>query len=333
MADNIRIGIIGVGGMARAHLGQLTKLSGVQITCLCDTNPEQFERAVKAYPVVAEAHQTADYRETLSRDDVDAVLIATPHTQHTEQALAAIAANKHVLLEKPMVCSVPDAHTLLEKLKDYPKVFALAYQRHAMGQFKWMRDKIQSGELGPVTFISALQCQGWKRGTAGSWRQDPALSGGGQINDSGSHLLDILLWMTGLVVSEVAAFMDNRGTPVDINSALSIRFTNGAHGNISVIGDSVIGWNEDISIWCEKGAFLYRNGALTYTDEKGVRTTLDGANLPGTMSIDEDFIATIRGEKDPAAPPLCGLRTIELTEAAWRSAAQNGAPVKMNDME
>lgn len=328
--DTIRIGIIGTGGMARAHMGQLTKLAGVQITSLCDINEEQINRSVKAYPELADAHRTADYKETLNRDDVDAVLVATPHTLHTEHGLAAIAANKHVLMEKPMVCSVTDAKTILEKLEGYPKVFALAYQRHAMGQFLWMKEKIASGEVGPVTFISALQCQGWKRGTAGSWRQDPALSGGGQINDSGSHLLDILLWMTGLVVADVAAFMDNRGTPVDINSALSIRFTNGAHGNISIIGDSVIGWNEDISIWCEKGAFLYRNGALTYTDEKGVRTTIDGAALPATMSIDEQFVRTIRGETTPAAPPLCGLRTIELTEAAWRSAEQQGAPVNMN---
>jgi predicted dehydrogenase len=330
LSDTIRVGIIGTGGMARAHMGNLTKLSGVQITCLCDTSEDQLNRSVKTYPDLASAHRTSDYREALSRDDVDAVVICTPHTQHAEQALAAIEANKHVLLEKPMVCSVEDAHKVLEKLVGYPKVFALAYQRHAMGQFVWMKEKIQSGELGPVTFISALQCQGWKRGTTGSWRQDPALSGGGQINDSGSHLLDIILWMTGLVVAEVAAFMDDRGTPVDINSAISIRFTNGAHGNISVIGDSVIGWNEDISIWCEKGGFLYRNGTLTFTDEKGVRTTIDGATLPSTMSIDEDFILAIRGAKPPAAPPICGLRTIELTEASWRSAEQHGAPVKMN---
>ena len=330
MSTPIRFGMIGTGGIARHHLSQLLPIEGAQVTALCDTSPEQIRLSVERFPALKDAWTTDDYHALLARDDVDAVIVCTPHTQHAQQMLDAVNANKHVLMEKPMVCSVEDAHNVLKRLESYDKVVALAYQRHAMGQFIYIREKIASGEVGPVQFISALQCQGWKRGTKGSWRQDPALSGGGQINDSGSHLLDILLWTTGLTVADVSAFIDNCGTPVDINSALAFRFTNGAQGNISVVGDSVIGWHEDISIWCERGAFLYRNGTLTFVNEKGVRTTLDGDNLPASHNIDEDFVATIRGEHDPAAPPLCGLRTIELTEAAWRSAAQNGLPVKMN---
>ncbi|GAB4457713.1 MAG: Gfo/Idh/MocA family oxidoreductase [Armatimonadaceae bacterium] len=330
MKETVRIGIIGTGGMARAHLNNFTRIEGAEVTVLCDIVPEQFDRAKKQFPDLADVATVEDYHDVLSRDDVDAVLVCTPHTQHFQQAMDALDANKHVLMEKPFVCSVEHANTLLARLEDYPKVFALAYQRHAMGQFKAMKERISSGELGDVTFISALQCQGWKRGTAGTWRQDPALSGGGQINDSGSHLLDILLWMTGLVVADVSAFMDNCGTPVDINSALTIRFTNGAQGNISVIGDSAIRWHEDISIWCEKGGFLYRNGTLEMYNESGVRTTLDGIHLPPTQSIDENFIGAVRGENPVAAPPICGLRTIELTEAAWKSAEQKGLPVKMN---
>lgn len=330
MEETIRIGIIGTGGMARAHVGSIQRVSNAQITALCDIAPEQLARTKTQFPTLADVPTTADYKELLQRDDVDAVVICTPHTLHYQEAVDAIDAGKHVLLEKPMVCAVDDAKALLKKLEGYDKVFGLAYQRHAQGQFLAMREKIQSGAIGPVHFISALQCQGWKRGTKGSWRQDPALSGGGQINDSGSHLLDILLWMTDLVVADVSAFLDNRETPVDINSAISIRFTNGARGNISIIGDSVIGWNEDISIWCENGAFLYRNGRLEFTDEKGSRTTLDGDNLPPTQSIDENFVGAILGKNPIAAPPICGLRTIELTEAAWRSTELNGAPVKMN---
>jgi predicted dehydrogenase len=330
MSETIRLGIIGTGGIARHHLNQIKAIDGVAVTALCDINPAAIEKAQTQFPHLAEAFVTADYKELLKRDDVDAVLVCTPHTQHADQLIDAVNANKHILMEKPMVCSVDDAHRVLKHIENYDKVVALAYQRHAMGQFIFIREKIASGEVGAVTFISALQCQGWKHGTAGSWRQDPALSGGGQINDSGSHLLDILLWITGLTVAEVSAFIDNRGTPVDINSALAFRFTNGAQGNISVVGESVIGWHEDISIWCENGAFLYRNGSLTFVDGQGQSHKMDDSNLPSSHNIDEDFIATIRGEHGPAAPPLCGLRTIELTEAAWRSAAQNSAPVKMN---
>ena len=243
----------------------------------------------------------------------------------------AVESGKHLLLEKPMVCQVDQAHQFLARVDKKPdsQIVALAYQRHAQGQFMYMKDKIASGELGAVTFIAALQCQEWLKGTAGSWRQTQELSGGGQINDSGSHLLDILLWVTGLTVAEVSAFMDNMGTPVDINSAVTMRFTNGAQGTISIVGDAP-SWHEDLTIWGEKGTFFFRNGTLTFVNEKGKRTTLDGDALPAGQNIDQNFIGAIRGENAVAAPPICGLRTIELTEAAWKSAAQNGAVVKMN---
>jgi len=326
----VRVGMIATGGMARHHIGQLLRIPGVTLTALCDTNPDQLKTTKTQFPALADTWTTPDYKELLARPDVDAVIIVTPHTQHYDQVNDALDAGKHVLCEKPMVCSVDHAKALLARLENYPKVFALAYQRHSMGQFKAMHDTIQSGKFGAVTFVSALQCQGWKKAVANTWRQTMELSGGGQLNDSGSHLVDIILYMTGLAVEHVSAFCDNKGTPVDIDSALAIRFTNGAQGNISVVGDSVIGWHEDISIWCEKGAFLYRNGQLTVVDEHGNRTTLDGANLPPTQNIDENFIGAIRGENAVGAPALCGLRTIELTEAAWRSAEQGGIPVRMN---
>jgi len=331
----VRVGFIGAGGIARHHMDQLLQIPGVVITALCDPATAMIERAKEKFPALADAATTPNYTDLLRRDDVDAVLIATPHTQHFEQSMAAVNAGKHVLLEKPMVCAVDDAHTLLRRLEGYDRVFALAYQRHAQSAFRYMQQRIASGELGAVTFISALQCQQWKRGTIGSWRQDPALSGGGQINDSGSHLLDILLWMTGLTVSEVSAFVDNCGTPVDINSALAFRFlpvagqTSGAQGTISIVGDATV-WHEDITLWCEKGAFFYRNGTLDFAGEDGKRVRIEESDMPLGETIDANFIRAIRGETEVAAPPICGLRTIELTEAAWRSGAENGRPIRMN---
>src|SRR5262249_15835832 len=159
--------------------------AGVQITALCDSSDAQIKQTLERFPALKDVATTSDYKALLARSDVDAVVVCTPHTQHAQQMLDAIDAGKHILMEKPMVCSVEEAQKGLKKLEGYGKVVGLAYQRHAMGQFIFMHDKIASGELGAVSFISALQCQGWKRGTTGSWRQDPALSGGGQINDSG----------------------------------------------------------------------------------------------------------------------------------------------------
>ena len=320
--SRIHIGFIGTGGNARWHMGQVLGLNEAAIAALADPNPAMIEAARRQHAALAETPAFSDYRQMLDEVELDAVEISTPHTTHKEQILSALDRKLHVLCEKPLVCSVADAHEVIAALSASGKVGLLSYQRHYQPEFRYIRSRIASGELGAVTFISAVQCQNWKNGTKGSWRQDPAMSGGGQLNDSGSHLLDIILWVTGLAVQSVSAYIDNCGTPVDINSALSVRFVGGAQGTISVVGDAP-DWHEDLTIWCEKGFFLMRNGKLQVCDGAG-RYTFD--SMRGGSFPDRNFIDAIRGRDEVQSPFECGLRVIELTEAAWRSGAQNGAP-------
>lgn len=319
----LRIGFIGSGGNARHHMGQMLSIPGVTVAAIADPNPAMVEAAHRQHASLAETPSFADYRQMLSSVPMDAVVISTPHTLHKEQILAALDAGVHVLCEKPLVCTVKDAQEVIAKRDAAGKVCLLSYQRHYQAEFRYIRARITSGELGAVTFVNALQCQNWKNGTRGTWRQDPALSGGGQLNDSGSHLVDIILWITGLEPETVSAFIDNCGTPVDINSALTVRFRNGAQGNISIVGDAV-DWHEDVTIWCEKGFFLMRNGRLQVSDASG-RCTFD--QLRGGSNPDRAFVEAIRSGGPVDSPFECGLRVIELTEAAWRSAAEGGRPV------
>lgn len=320
----VRLGLIGCGGIARHHLNQILPLAQYEVAAINDTNPAVIEVAKRQFPQLAEVPVYADYREMLEEAALDAVQIHTPHTLHTEQILASFDKGLHVLCEKPMVCTVADAHAVIAKRDAVGKVGLLSYQRHFQPEFRFIRERIASGEFGAVTFVTALQCQNWKRGTSGSWRQEPALSGGGQLNDSGSHLLDILLWITGLGVAKVSAHIDNCGTPVDINSALALTFKGGAQGTLSVVGDAPT-WHEDVTIWCEKGIFFMRNGKLSVCDGRGNRYTFD--HMPGAGNPDRNFLDAILGRDEVQAPFECGLRVIELTEAAWTSAAQGGAVV------
>ena len=325
MADTIRVGIIGVGGMAQGHIERLATLPEAEIVAISDVSELSLKKTQERQGErVAKAATFADHRKMLEAVKPDAVLICSPHTPHFPQAMDCLDAGCHVLLEKPMVNKVSEAQALLKKIDETKKIVGLAYQRHGTPHFRYIREKIASGEYGEVQFVNALQQQGWAKGTAGSWRQDPVISGGGQINDSGSHLLDIVLWTTGLAPEKVAAFMDNRGTPVDINSALSIKFTNGAHGNISVVGDAA-GWYEDITIWCDKGTFYVRNNSgFQVQGTDGKTFTPESADMPAGSDVDTNFIHAILGREEIAAAPINGLRTIELTEAAWESAAAGG---------
>ena len=140
------------------------------------------------------------------------------------------------------------------------------------------------------------------------------------MNDSGSHMLAVLLFATGLSVKRCSAFIDNLGSRVDINSALTIEFDGGAQGSVSVVGNGP-GWYEDITIWCEKGAFYMRNGKLEVSDAVGKRYVPSESDLPAGSNPDDNFIAAILGKESIGCPALWGLRVIEWTEAAWNSAA------------
>jgi predicted dehydrogenase len=328
MMDKIRLGFIGCGGNATSHIGRALEMPEVEVVALCDTSQQSLSRVQERYPALAAVPTFTDYRQLLGQAGLDAVEISTPHTLHFEQIMASLDKGLHVLTEKPMVCSVEHAHAVIEKAETQGKILMIAYQRHLAPQFRYIRNQIMAGELGEVQFISALQDQNWYRGTLGTWRQQLSLSGGGQLNDSGSHLLDILLWMTGLEVAEVQAFQQHFESEVDINSALSLRFRNGALGNISVVGNSPTGgmW-EDLTIWGSKAVIYLRNGQITY------KTALSNeahapANLPGGTTPDRNFVDAVLGRDAVQVPPVCGLRVIELTEAAWES-ARTGRPARV----
>lgn len=320
--EKVRVGIIGTGGMAQGHIARLLKNPRAEIAALCDIRDEALARTVERYPELKDVPQFPDHREMLASAGLDAIHIDTPHTVHYEQIMNGLERGVHVLCEKPMVCTVQHAKDVLRKIEETGKVFVLSYQRHYQPEFLYIRDTIAAGKVGEVQFVQGLQCQNWLKGTRGAWRQDPALSGGGQLNDSGSHLLAVLLFTTGLGVDRVAAFIDNLGVPVDINSALTLEFVGGAQGNISVVGNAPT-WHEDITIWAEKGIFFMRNGKLEVADENGKRSTPAAEEMPEGSTPDDNFIAAILGEEPVGSPAIWGLRVIELTEAAWTSAAEN----------
>ncbi len=321
-AATIRVGFIGAGGIARGHFRRLNDNPLAEVVALCDISDASIARMIEANPDASKCPVYYDWQEMLDKEDLDGVLILTPHTLHFEEAIGALEHGLHVLCEKPMVCRVDHAKVLMRKIEESDKVLALSYQRHQQAEFRYIKSVLGSGKLGSLHYIQAFQAQEWYRGTKGTWRQDPSLSGGGQINDSGSHLVDIVFWTTGLVPQSVFAYMDNLDTQVDILTAASVRFTNGALGTFSVIGHST-GWWEDITWFCDKGTLYMRNGKLLEQNEKG--EIKEPTGLPAGSDPDTHWIETILGRAENEATALNGLRVIQFTEAAWVS-ARTGQP-------
>jgi predicted dehydrogenase len=324
MSDKIRVGIIGIGGISYGHINGFLRSPDSEIVGLVDIVPSQLEKAFERVPELKGVPTYLNHRDMLAAGGLDAVEISSPHTPHFPQIMDSLDAGLHVLCEKPLVCTTPHAKAVIEKRDQAGKVVMVSYQRHFQSQYRYIRKMVTDGVLGDVHFISALQCQNWKMGQTGQWRQVPEISGGGQLNDSGSHLVDVILWTSGLTAESVYGYVDNRGTRVDVNSAISIKFTNGAQGTITIVADTSVGFYEDFTIWGTKGTIFYRNGKVFYCDEAGQMT--EPTDMPEGGNPDQGFLDVILGRAENWVPAECGLRVIELTEAAWKS-GDTGEPV------
>ena len=318
--------------MGMSHIGRLLASEDTEIVGLADPAKESIEKRRADHPGLADIPDFADHREMLAATKPDAVAIATPHTLHMEHALDSFAAGCHVLLEKPMVTSVAEARELLAKRDELGKELMVSYQRHYLPAYRYVAETIARGDIGDIEYVAGLQTQAWVQGTTGSWRQDPEFSGGGQLIDSGSHLIDIIMYAVNQEVAGVMAYQTDLGTPVNVNSAVSIRFENGALGTISVVGNGPRGMWEDVSFYGSKGAILLRTPSIadwreTIVTHENHETGDVEIQFPEESTPDQNFIDVILGRDKLLAPGESGLRVIQVTEAAMRS-AQSGREEK-----
>ncbi|CAM4181679.1 Gfo/Idh/MocA family oxidoreductase [Paenibacillus alkaliterrae] len=315
--SKIRVGLIGTGGIAGLHARQLLELPEVQITAVSDTSVSNREKFVEKFSL-SEADQFSDYQEMLEQADLDAVVICSPHTLHFQQANNVLNSGLHVLIEKPMTCSSAEAELLIKTAEQAGKIMQVSYQRHFQPEFLYIRDAIASGEIGKLTSITASLYQEWRQGTPGSWRQDPALSGGGFLMDSGSHIIDVLLWTSGLTPVEVKPQLHMHGAAVEIDTFTSIRFAEGAVAGLNLVGYSPC-WHETFVFCGENGGIFYDNGKIT------LRRLGQEAIVPElpvqTTNQDKSFIDAILGRHEVLVPGEFALKVVKLSEMIYHAAS------------
>jgi predicted dehydrogenase len=329
--SKVRLGLIGSGGMARHHINILQGVSEAELVAITEPSSDQRNATLQRFPNLQGVPFFDDHREMLDKVEMDGVMIVSPHTLHFQQAMDALDKGLHVMIEKPMVCTVEHARTLVRRFRETGKIGLVAYQRHYIPVYRYVYEGIRRGEIGEVHFVQALNLQNWMHLTANTWRQDPALSGGGQINDTGSHLVDFLLWIVDAPATKVSAYMQYFDRKVDINSALAFEYANGAIGNLSIIGSTTVGWHEEITVVGSEGSYLIRHDQLEICDAHGKRYKQE--NLPQGSQPVINFVNAILGREEVQSKPEDGLRVIAFTEAAWQSAAQGGVPVPIAPLE
>jgi predicted dehydrogenase len=329
--SKVRLTLLGCGGMMGAHAQRLRNHPDVDIVGLCDVS-EELVKSFAAKHLMGTTHQPqifTDPAKMYATLAPDAVLISTPHTQHYEQGKQALAAGCHVFMEKPMVTRLDHAYALAEDVKKSGKIFVVGYNTPCSGEFIYLRELIRNETLGKLEMVTGFISQDWLRATTGMWRQEPALSGGGQAYDSGAHLFNSLCWSVESDVDEVFAFVDKHGSHVDINSVSTIKFVNGVMANITISGNcpgsgshmafifdggrvEIDGWGAAwINIW--KGSEKVKYPPIT-------------AEM-GAPSPDHNFIDAILGRAEPRTSVTNGIIQSQLMDAIYES-ERTGLPAK-----
>lgn len=316
--SKVRIGVIGTGNIAHTHLNRLKQAQDVQIVALSDPS-EASRQALRQRFGLDGAAEYADHAEMLKLGAIDAVIICSPHTLHYRHASDALSAGKHVLVEKPLTCTSDEAKRLIAQAEQAGKVLQVSFQRHFLPHFMYIRDAIAKGAIGKLTSVTATLYQDWKDAQKGTWRQNPQLSGGGMLMDSGSHIIDVLLWTTGLTPESVTTQLHCHESPVEIDTFTTIRFAEGQVGSLNIAGKA------PSKLLFETYAFLGELGGIFYDNGKIV-LRLNGEapvepELPAAVTDpDRSFVAAIRGESEVSVPGDYALKVLQLTEAIYDAA-------------
>jgi predicted dehydrogenase len=183
----IGVAIIGSGGITlQNHLPGLALCPQAKVTALCDTNPAVLEKASLQTGVKTVSTRFA---EIVAREDVDAVIIATPNVSHAPIALAAIAAGKHVLCEKPLCMSYAQAMEMYHRAEEAGVRHMTAFTYRFVPAMRYLSYLVGKGDLGQPYHFRSCRLQDWGARGLG-WRQVEKMAGSGELGDMLSHRID-----------------------------------------------------------------------------------------------------------------------------------------------
>lgn len=326
--DKVGFAILGAGMVADYHRQaiEVAAEDGAELVAIGHHAPDRFGELGEKFGVPA-----MDLDGLLGRDDVDVVCLCTPSGRHAGQALAAVRASKHVVVEKPMTLSLEDADAVIAAAEENGVKLGVVLQRRAEPFFEQVKRAVDAGDLGRLTLGSVLipyhrpqeyfESAGWR----GTW----ALDGGGVLMNQGIHLIDLLVWYMGdPIKAEARAGTLDRDVEVEDTVAATLEFENGAlatvtatttaapgfphrvelygtGGGIQIEGESARSWSlsDPDTATVEPPASGEREGAGSGGDPRGISPT-------GHISIIRDFTQAVRDDRPPMIPGREGRRSL-----------------------
>lgn len=282
----LRTAVIGCGDISVLHLDAIAQLPDVELVAVCDVDPERRDRTAAEAGVPG----TASLTETIERFSPDVVHLCTPHDQHADLAVEALAAGVEVLTEKPLASTLADARRMVEAAEapGAPRI-GVCFQNRYNATVQEAQRVLEAGELGAPT--GAVATVAWHRTPdyylARPWRGTWAGSGGGLLINQAIHTIDLLQWLLdGVTAVTGTASTDSLGEVIEVEDTATVTLThptgirsvllatNGAPTNLPV----------QIDIMCERGTLRIAQQLTVMPTDGEVRVVTERAAPPSARS-------------------------------------------------
>ena len=336
--ETVNFAILGAGIVADYHRRAIVANAdlGAHLVAIGHYNPVRFEEISTEF----DAH-CVPYEDLLTDTQVDVVCICTPSGQHTEQAIAAAGAGKHVLVEKPMALSLADADAMIKACDRAGVRLGVVLQRRVEPLFARVHDAIAAGDLGQLT-LGLVTMPYFRPQTyydQAEWRGTWALDGGGVLMNQGIHLVDLLVWYMGDPV-EVQAHADTLRRDIEVEDTLvaTLRFGDGAMATIAATTTVAAGFPHRIEIYGTNGGIQVEGETVRRWDladpaeavveppeigapiHAGAGGDPRGIAATGHIAIFADFIRALRTGRSPQIDGVEGKRSLAAVLAIYKAA-------------
>jgi UDP-N-acetyl-2-amino-2-deoxyglucuronate dehydrogenase len=326
------VGVVGAGSIGRMHIRAFQDL-GVRVAAVSSRRADQAALVAREEG----CEFTTDPEELVRRPDLELVTITTSSGSHARLALAAIAAGKHVVIEKPMAMNAAEGRQIIDAAAAKGVLLSVISQRRFEPVHQIVKGAVAAGALGRLLLVEA-RCPYYRSQEyydSADWRGTIAEDGGALMNQS-IHSVDLMLWLGGPareVVGRIAT-QTHRIEAEDLAVAI-VTFASGALGTISASTSIRPGFLPALDLFGERGSIRLEGANVTHWSVPDVETpvpsgpTSAGVTNPQLASHEHhrtqlaDILAALEEGRAPAVTGQDGLRAVELVDGVYQSAKLN----------
>jgi phthalate 4,5-cis-dihydrodiol dehydrogenase len=319
--DNLRAGIIGLGGIARQHCEAIATLDNIDLIAVADLEEENRQKYVGQYDIP----KSYDHHTALLEDDsIDAVAVVNGHQLHHRLVIDACNAGKHVLVEKPMALSLEQCDEMIAAAAANNVKLMIGHTQHYYGTSLKAKEILDSGELGPIMTAVSYMVKNWNyKGRRPQYRS--RFHGGGMWLTNGVHVVDRLTWVMGSQAHSVSAGIGTYAhtQAADDTGTAFIRYKNGRTGVAIAAGFADGAPNHECQVICANGSLRFNHSGEKYVrigkgnEWKDVPFDDPSADMHNEWKA---FAQSIDQNIEPPTPGELGRHIMEILFAAERSA-------------